>query len=526
MIKTGADTILVLYEREKMVSIDTEAHIIDFNGIRDVELYRQYYELHAHSDILYVGNSEFITYKMYKENIEPRNIIVLYGQNMFFDAHNIVVECGYAIAATSDGQLKTILSDEHSTFCFEYQYAANPDMWFLDQYDCVLLNGCNESSVALVRSAFPLWGGKRLVLIGNDWNGIIDELPDLPGIECYQVDIVDDDTLGSYIEDMKYLIVISGIPHNEELTRYNNGIVYFDEVMSLTYMFSDKRHLGNDDYDKKFCVVDTEISNLGLFAIYGKLSTTLRYIKARGRIPVVNITRSDRSFYSDYQGDEIWNKFFEQPEGYTYDDIKNSTDVCVTPYFYTGTVQEYIMSQCLPDITLSWPNGKYNNSVVKVIKEKQNKFLPYPDQTLGILARGTDYITTHYANHPVHASIEMICDKADEFMVDHPDIKYIYCSTEDASYIDYMRKRYGNRLYCTDQQRFSTEEGESLTQMHLQEKNRQNGFDLGMDYILSIALLAKCSSLIASGGCAGLGEAQNENGGRYHSVYVFNLGMN
>lgn len=49
---------------------------------------------------------------------------------------------------------------------------------------------------------------------------------------------------------------------------------------------------------------------------------------------------------------------------------------------------------------------------------------------------------------------------------------------------------------------------------------------MGMDYILSIDLLSKCNSLIASGGCGGLSEAIRQNEGKYKNVYVFDLGVN
>jgi hypothetical protein len=49
---------------------------------------------------------------------------------------------------------------------------------------------------------------------------------------------------------------------------------------------------------------------------------------------------------------------------------------------------------------------------------------------------------------------------------------------------------------------------------------------MGVEYILSIYLLSKCNSLIASGGCAGVGEAIKENGGQYKSTFVFDLGKN
>jgi hypothetical protein len=43
---------------------------------------------------------------------------------------------------------------------------------------------------------------------------------------------------------------------------------------------------------------------------------------------------------------------------------------------------------------------------------------------------------------------------------------------------------------------------------------------------LSIDLLSRCNSLLASGGCAGVGEAIKENGNKYKSIFVFDLGKN
>jgi hypothetical protein len=65
-----------------------------------------------------------------------------------------------------------------------------------------------------------------------------------------------------------------------------------------------------------------------------------------------------------------------------------------------------------------------------------------------------------------------------------------------------------------------------LAEHHRVDAEKSDGFTMGVEYILSIYLLAKCNSLVASGGCAGVGEARKENGGRYRSVFIFDLGTN
>jgi hypothetical protein len=120
----------------------------------------------------------------------------------------------------------------------------------------------------------------------------------------------------------------------------------------------------------------------------------------------------------------------------------------------------------------------------------------------------------------------MLCEKIDELLAERDELEYIYLATEDADYCKFFKERYGDKIYFTDQKRYVTKEGELLAEHHRQDKERSDGFTMGVEYILSISLLSKCNSLVASGGCAGVGEALKENAGKYKSVFVFDLGKN
>lgn len=120
------------------------------------------------------------------------------------------------------------------------------------------------------------------------------------------------------------------------MDRYNDGIMYYEEVMSFTYMFSDYRSLGSLNPDKKFFVIDGYYNKLGLFTIFSKIVTCAKYVKAKGMVPVVRLTMSGNSFYSDFEGDDIWSKFFNQPEGYTLEEVIHSANV----YFLQDSIME------------------------------------------------------------------------------------------------------------------------------------------------------------------------------------------
>jgi hypothetical protein len=265
---------------------------------------------------------------------------------------------------------------------------------------------------------------------------------------------------------------------------------------------------------------------LGLFALFEKAVCVARYVKSRGYIPVMRIIKSGHSFYSDFKNDDIWDKFYNQPEGYTMEEVLRSKHVFFCPGFYNGTIQENLMNCVSDNTTLLWPDGIYNNRVKEYINGREKRFLPCPEKTLGVLARGTDYVNTHLHNHSIHASKEMICEKIDELLAEREELEYIYLATEDAGYCEYFKSRYGEKIYFTDQERFVTKPGELLSEHHREDKKKRDGFKMGAEYILSIYLLSRCNSLLASGGCAGVGEAIKENDNKYKSIYVFDLGKN
>lgn len=454
----------------------------------------------------------------------PEDMQVEYGPDMFYRARFIIAKHECAVAR--DDKHKVLLKNEGNTYAHAYCYSGGADMWFLDQYNCIFLHDCNEFSVELCKSALRLWKGKRLVLVGADWEGLIPMLPNIE-CECWYEESLTQERLDELSCGFNCLHIVFGIPHAETMDRYNQGIMYYDEEMALTFMFSDYRELGTSNDDKNFFVLDAYYGNLGLFAILPKVESCARYAKSRGFIPVISLKRmGDKCFYSDFDGDDVWSKFFNQPEKYSMDEVMNSSHVYCSPGFYNGSVMSSIMDgKSGAEDALEWPHGVYNEQVSRCISEKEKQFLPYPEQTLGVLARGTDYVKTHLPNHPIHASLDMLCEKIDECLKQW-NLKYIYVATEDASYCRELKKRYRERVFFTDQERYEVEDGELLSELHKRQQTKRSGFDIGMDYILSIDLLSKCNSLIASGGCGGLSEAVRQNGSRYNNVYVFDLGVN
>ena len=445
--------------------------------------------------------------------------------NMFVDAINIVAKYGYAILIDNDGNDIAVFRWEGTTYEHPFVYSGGLDMWFLNKYDVMILRGFNEYSMELCLTALSLWQGKDVIFAGADWQFGIELLPEIEGKNCIWEDELSDELKNQLIAGRRCVDINVLIPFQETLDRYMDGIMSYDEVMALTYMFSKKCCLGDKYPDKRFLVIDASYGNLGLFALYYKAVSVCNYIKKKGFIPILRIQNKggSLSIYQDSEGDEIWGKFYNQPEGYKLEDVLKSKYVCFSPGFYNGSIMCHIMDEYSKGTSLSWPDGVYNDRVLEYLSSKEKEFLPYPEKTLGILARGTDYAGKDFKNHNIHASKEQIAEKAKE-LLDKLNLEYLFVATEDENYCKYFKDLFGDKVFFTDQERYTTNPGEMLAGVYRRQGSKVNAFQRGADYILAIYLLSKCDSLLASGKCGGTTEAIKMNKGSFKETYIFELG--
>lgn len=126
-----------------------------------------------------------MTYRQYADayNIDDR--IVPYGPDMFYLSVNTIAAKNFTFAVDGDGELVAALAFESGTYAHRYTYSGGVDTSFIDNYDCIFLYDCNEFSVELCRAALRFWKGKRLVLVGINWEKMIEYLDDIPGVECF-----------------------------------------------------------------------------------------------------------------------------------------------------------------------------------------------------------------------------------------------------------------------------------------------------------------------------------------------------
>lgn len=420
-----------------------------------------------------------------------------------------------------EGNCVSILKRVWSYYDHYYRYEGGLDMEFLDRYDVLLLMGLNEYSVEIYRKVLPQWRGRRVLLVGQDWRDYMEVLPAPDNVRIGVYDSIQEaEGALNLMNCERPLLVTETLPKNESVDRYKQGIMCYDEIMTLTFMFANVIHPGKKNLGRKYLLIDGFFRIEGIFGIWNKVFTAARYAKAKGYIPAFKIISSNANIYSDYAGDDIWNKFFKQPEYNTIQKVLESAHVVISPNMNILNVMRYVFDEVSKDTQLVWPSGIFNKAVMDYIEGRRRKFLPCPERTLGILLRGTDY-KNPLPGHARHATVEMIAEKIEE-VKDAWGCDLLYLATEDEEICERMKERYGDKISFTDQERYTVQPGQLLVDLHT-EKKKGEGFRMGVEYLCSINLLAHCSSLIASGACGALSEALRENEGRYEHVFTFNI---
>ena len=139
---------------------------------------------------------------------------------------------------------------------------------------------------------------------------------------------------------------------------------------------------------------------------------------------------------------------------------------------------------------------------------------------LGVFLRGTDYTHLKPAGHAVQPSKEMAAEKIDEFLKKYGNMK-IFLATEDEDILNYLRQRYGDLIFTTDNNVIKNYSGKNFLTNEIKGVNK---YKFGLDYLVKMICLARCKYLIASM-AAGAFFADLYNANNYADKYIFKLGV-
>lgn len=284
---------------------------------------------------------------------------------------------------------------------------------------------------------------------------------------------------------------------------------------------------GEENPDKTFFVIRRATCKVGLFSYVMTNMGLVRYAIERGYIPVIDMQFNQNTYLEENQigKENAWEFYFEQPCGYSLSDIARSKNVILS----CGMIDE---NSVFPGKETAWEEGlcKEWRSVFsscftvkeEILQEAKKLYCQIfdADKTVGVLARGTDYVNNRPKNHPVQPDTEVMIQDVKATMEQY-DCRWVYLATEDEDIYRQFQAAFGDCLKVTDARRCRNTQNTNINDISYERD--QDKYLKGKEYLINIVLLSMCDCLIAGNVGGTLGALLMSDGFEYQHVY--NLGV-
>lgn len=312
-----------------------------------------------------------------------------------------------------------------------------------------------------------------------------------------------DNSHKSYFIIIKQIIIIvliilcNKIYYNQNLSnKFNNN--EFDDSILI-------KQIKNDYNNNKFAIIKNKCITCGLFAFYKHYLGCCRLLLSMGYIPIIDL-KSFRNIFNGFNKNSLnknpYEYFFNQPYGFKLEDIqKKGKNIiyykCDNSYIlpYYGIFKNKILIDYWHNIAI-----KYMPIKAEIIKEADiiKKYLfKNSKNILGILARGTDYLTRRPRSHPVQPKLEVYFNDIKD-MDNKNKYDWIFLTTEDELIRLKFIKKYGTKLKFYKKKNHKFKYNYKKREMLCFNKNIKGNIDYMKVYLINIIILSKCLDIITS----------------------------
>jgi len=301
-------------------------------------------------------------------------------------------------------------------------------------------------------------------------------------------------------EIRKELKITYGIEETKFLS-YSVFQLFLDTDFPISY--------GNDFPEKTFLLIhQTATAGLGALVLTVALNTA--FAKTKGWIPVVDFSTYPNNYLEEDEigKDNAWEKFFEQPDNYSVNDIQSAKNV-----IWSAIGRPGMNASDLSFLKVKPKLKRKIDDYCKILFASSKKML-------GVLFRGTDYVNRkpfrHFIQPSLQQMLEVVKEKKEEWQMEN-----IYLCTEVEEAVKLFQLEFGSHLHYYPQHRYPIDCKDYLA--NTKTTGHISAYQKGCDYWILLNALSKCDSLVA-GNCGGTQIAQLLNQNNYQNVYIFNLG--
>ena len=282
---------------------------------------------------------------------------------------------------------------------------------------------------------------------------------------------------------------------------------------------------------KKYAVIYRNCKDCGLFSFYIYHIGCINECINNGYIPVVDL----KSFGNTYNNfnvskDNPWELFFEQPYGYTLEEVlkENKSNIIYYDCEYIRIENRPSETEIFYNKTLInfWHNVSINYMPIKreIIHETKiimKKLFGNSKNILGVKLRGTDYISIKPKNHPIPPTVEMAISDVKKM-----DLKYnydwIFIATEDEIMKEKFINHFKNKakyLNPNFKLNYNYSETKQFISLH---KDIVGNLDYFKNYLMNIIILSRCTDIVMARGSGAAGVVIISNG--FRNSLIYNLG--
>lgn len=270
--------------------------------------------------------------------------------------------------------------------------------------------------------------------------------------------------------------------------------------------------------DKKYMIVTSNLAKGGLYVYLLDLLTKIGYAEQNGFIPVVDLLNVPSALRNN-PDENAWELYFRQPGDVSVEDVYGASNIefCHTAknLLYIGDVTpdtnvenyQVVIDESKPyDV---WLNDKklmsmcrdcwskycrYSDNTSEYIEKKYTELIGDKKKVLGLLCRGTDYLSLKPYGHNMQPTIPQIIEKVGEVMAEY-NCDHIYLATEDQDILDTLIKQYGEKLIFNDVPRVKYREGKLLYDLYVGQNN--DIYQRQLNYLTDLEILSRLNYLIA-----------------------------
>lgn len=268
----------------------------------------------------------------------------------------------------------------------------------------------------------------------------------------------------------------------------------------LLFHWTDRMHIEHHGIqDKTILVIRPQTNTQGLLSSYLFVLKYVRWAESKNIEAVVDFASENCQYYTGRKIDgscNAWDYYFEQPSTLVLSDISNAKNVLYSGWSFFLKNQPIAIPETVEAgeneeiIGIAHQKCGIKPYIYEIVNAKYKEL--FNGIVLGVFLRGTDYVRLHPKGHPVQPSIEQAIEKIDEFLCKHNDINQIFVVTEDYTYYQKLRDKYGDMIFCSDDSFV-----EDYKDSYVFEAFKDDPYDRGLNYLVRILLFGRCDYVIA-----------------------------